>query len=157
MSCCFQFLGLSLVVANSLPHLSPVAQTLWWFMWVHGHITHWMATLAYVCVYQCRIPQWHDRETLVYNRQSSTRTSLTELYPMEHLVFVCLMDEPGLRDKVFKGIAKPAIPVSPRKRKKWKNLKNSSKHHAASMVINSVSDRNLYQLKMHCSTEKEDL
>lgn len=102
----------------------PVAQTPQWFMWFCGHITHWMATLAHACVYQCRMLLWHHREMLVYNRQSSTRTSLTELYPMEHLVFVRLMDEPVLRDRVFKGIAKPAVPVSPRKKeKKWRNWK----------------------------------
>ncbi len=41
---------------------------------------------------------------------------------MEHLVFVRLMDEPGLRDKLFKGIAKSVAPVSPKEKEKMKEF-----------------------------------
>lgn len=61
---------------------------------------------------------------------------------MEHLVFVRLMDELGLRDKLFKGIAKSVAPVSQRKKKrrrKWRNLKIGSRRPAASLVINWVN------------------
>lgn len=46
---------------------------------------------------------------------------------MEHLVFVRLMDEPGLQDKVFKGIAKPVAPVSHKKKREMRKMKNLKK------------------------------
>lgn len=69
---------------------------------------------------------------------------------MEHLVFVRLMDEPGLQDKLFKGIAELVAHVSPSKKgKTWRNLKDSSNHPCASVLINWV--------KRRCHTEWEDL
>lgn len=75
--------------------------------------------LQYVC--GCINTECHRDTT----ERSSTRARLTELYPMEHLVFVCLMDEPWLRDKLFKGIAKSVAAVFPEKKRE--NMKEFEK------------------------------